>query len=553
MKCSMRVHVAAFSLLWCLSVSARTKLDHKKLNSIEAEETLPAQCPVGRKMCRLCEDPDSQVPDMPGESSKERRLMNLIEELSTEQCFETYAHVQQELLQRLEKDKVFEDFTNGDHWSTQAWDAYKSKEDSVFDRVEQHKLNGENKLNLYAEQFLKAHGVDHQTYTEKWLFEETGEDIQLEKVLENPTFEDFTGVYDIKPMTAYVASKMIIDEADFMGMYDLSTKAVPEQQGTYAGIDAAMGEDAVAQTSLAQTSTGASDNAERSEKSVVYERQDSNPVQPCGCVDGRVQPHALGHGQILQFRLRRENVIQYMDSSHVSSNLKRLIPEIPHEPIYIFTASENGIMRFHPWGGIQRKLWHALGDSETTEGFTKNIAHAGKYGCFCFGVIYKERENYKDVFGKLQKGGRTIVMRYNRWATDNAPIYAMVRQHADERDVSIPAVPTLHGLHLADEKNSTDDNSVKFIIEQALPYFRDIWMDFNGFPTDPTAWVHCIQGDHETCKARNCRVTHLKDDDLSDQEVCIPLGAKAQSSDQDKMLAYRLLSRLKRIVDARAL
>merc|ERR1719313_3172904 len=100
-------------------------------------------------------------------------------------------------------------------------------------------------------------------------------------------------------------------------------------------------------------------------------------------------------------------------------------------------------MRFHPWGGIKRKLWHGYGDSENIEAFPKNIAHAGKYGCFCFGVIYKEKENYLDSSGNFWKGGRTIVMRYNRWATDNAPIYAMVRQRSDDEDRSVPEQESL--------------------------------------------------------------------------------------------------------------
>merc|ERR1712217_311230 len=143
-------------------------------------------------------------------------------------------------------------------------------------------------------------------------------------------------------------------------------------------------------------------------------------------------------GQYLQYRLRRENVIQYLDNSLISLRLKELIPDDPKEPIYVFTASSNGIMRFFPWGGIQRKLWHGYGDSEKAESFPKNIAHAGQYGCFCFGVIYREKTNYADRFGKVQPGGRTVVMRYNRWATDNAPIYAMIRQRDDARDTSVP-------------------------------------------------------------------------------------------------------------------
>mmetsp|Transcript_24224 Transcript_24224/g.69452 ORF Transcript_24224/g.69452 Transcript_24224/m.69452 type:complete len:204 (+) Transcript_24224:170-781(+) len=158
----------------------------------------------------------------------------------------------------------------------------------------------------------------------------------------------------------------------------------------------------------------------------------------CGSSDASVQPHILGSGQYLQFRLRDGNVRQYLNNSLISKRLEQLTPDDPMEPVYIFTASANGVMRFHPCGGIRRKLWYGYGDSERVEAFPKNMVHAVKYGCFCFGVIYREKENYTDSTGTVRKGGRTIVMRYNRWATDNAPIYALVRQRDDERDASVP-------------------------------------------------------------------------------------------------------------------
>lgn len=386
-------------------------------------------------------------------------MVNLIEKLSDESaCFKTYAELQHELLHRVDRDGVFADDS--------ARKEFEAKEESVFSRVDQHKANGENGLNLFAEQFAKVHdGVGHKRFTEQWLLQHTGEEVQLEGVLESPTFKDFVGVYDIMPLTAYVASKMIVDEADFMGVFDLGSKPARQVPGSYIGVaeehDAAVQDEemkslqtcesnrdtakaegeAKAHAAVAEGKSGAA-SCGRSEQpaqaEAVAEGAAAGDGHCCGSSDASVQPHALGSGQYLQFRLRHENVMQYLDNSLVAKRLQNLIPDDPMEPIYIFTASANGIMRFHPWGEIRRKLWHGYGDSERVEAFPKNIAHAGKYGCFCFGVIYREKENYTDSTGTVRKGGRTIVMRYNRWATDNTPIYAMVRQRKDEKDVSVP-------------------------------------------------------------------------------------------------------------------
>eukprot|EP00929_Paragymnodinium_shiwhaense_P027044 TRINITY_DN15965_c0_g1_i8.p1 TRINITY_DN15965_c0_g1~~TRINITY_DN15965_c0_g1_i8.p1 ORF type:complete len:315 (+),score=57.31 TRINITY_DN15965_c0_g1_i8:1162-2106(+) len=168
----------------------------------------------------------------------------------------------------------------------------------------------------------------------------------------------------------------------------------------------------------------------------------------CGCSDKPRDvkvPHALGEGEFLQFKLRYGNVKKYLDDSWISHRLGQVIPDKEGEPIYIFTVSSNGVMRFHPWGGesvsgYTRKLLHGYGDSEGMRQVTllQNLHHAGKFGCFCFGIIYKEKEDYTDSAGKIVPGGRTFVMRYNRWATDNKPIYAMVRQREDQIDTSVP-------------------------------------------------------------------------------------------------------------------
>jgi hypothetical protein len=362
---------------------------------------------------------------------QEKYMANLIEELSAEdytKSFATYATLTRELLRRVDKEKIV------------CPDDYVEKEDSVFDRVEQHMHNGDNHLYKFEEQFQKVHKVDHKTFTERWLLEHTGKAYKLENVIENPSFQDFVGVYDIMPRQAYVASKMIIDEHDFMGVFDLSCNACkPKRSNTYVGVAATSDQDGL-HFDEAEKDELAKHEAEvgTAHKDDPLEDSDQERSEVACCAsDAQVNPHALGTGHYLQFRLRRENVVQYLNDSLTSRKLRGLIPEDPLEPIYVFTASSNGIMRFHPWGGTARKLWHGYGDSASGVAFTQNIGHAAKYGCFCFGVIYKECKNYEDDHGKVRKGGRTIVMRYNRWATDNAPIYAMVRQKEGHENTAL--------------------------------------------------------------------------------------------------------------------
>jgi len=422
-------------------------------------------------------------------------MIELIERLSADDSLQTYQRLQAELLRRVQRDGVL--------MSEDAWNENEAKEDSVFARVDQHWEDGENKLDLYAEQFQKVHGIDHKPFTERWLLEQTGHYVELEKVLEKPSFHDLAGVYDIQPMTAYVASKMIIDDADIMGVFDLgknpSKRKGIRRQGTYQGVaedNSSMGNEQY--TALTQDAS-----ARKLEQNVWQQRAVVNPgkqvfpplakrrqadagmqqnnrapmasTKAICCSTQQVAAHALGQGQFLQFKLRQENVMQYLDNSIIASKLKNLIPDDPKEPIYVFTASENGVMRFHPWGGIQRKLWHGYGDSEQVEAFPINIAHAGKYGCFCFGVIYKERENYADRSGQVQRGGRTIVMRYNRWATDNEPIYAMVRQRADERDISVPTQPSQkeHYERLVGNRVTGIQNNVTGLLSRLLSEATD--------------------------------------------------------------------------------
>ncbi|CAK0883014.1 unnamed protein product, partial [Prorocentrum cordatum] len=115
-----------------------------------------------------------------------------------------------------------------------------------------------------------------------------------------------------------------------------------------------------------------------------------------------------------------ENVEQYMDNSFISIRLRELIPDDPQE------SSANC--------GMGTEIVRAWRRSR------KNIAHAVAHGCFCFGVVYIERGHYRSG----DAGGRTVVMRYNQWATDNAPIYAMIRKPRADKSVPRQASSLAH-------------------------------------------------------------------------------------------------------------
>mmetsp|Transcript_14452 Transcript_14452/g.17253 ORF Transcript_14452/g.17253 Transcript_14452/m.17253 type:complete len:205 (-) Transcript_14452:217-831(-) len=164
------------------------------------------------------------------------------------------------------------------------------------------------------------------------------------------------------------------------------------------------------------------------------------------CGSTKIHPHKLGQGEYLQFKVRKENVEPYANNWIVTQRLLSLAPDDPKTPVYVFTASANGIMRYHPHpesADWRVKLWLGYLDSADLGDFAQNMAHAVKYGCFCFGIIYREKKNYVTSTGKHKKGGRTIIMRYNRWATHNLPMYAFVVQHHDNQDPSVPEQPSM--------------------------------------------------------------------------------------------------------------
>jgi len=102
-----------------------------------------------------------------------------------------------------------------------------------------------------------------------------------------------------------------------------------------------------------------------------------------------------------------------------------ILKHIPGKVVYILTVSTNGIVRFHlPRGrSIFTKLLFAYADSEPGR-FTwfKNMRHAIKYGCYCFGLFFRGQAP-----GSTEKDGtRPVIMRFNRWAESVAPYWAAV-------------------------------------------------------------------------------------------------------------------------------
>ncbi|CAJ1451891.1 unnamed protein product [Effrenium voratum] len=354
-----------------------------------------------------------------------QRMAKLIDDLAIESGhYKNFTALQKEVVHRVQEE-IFQDES--------AKMQYQSREDSVFDYVEQHKLNEENGLNLFAEQFQKVHGQDHLRFTERWFLEEAGWEIQLEGMLEHPTFADFAGVIDMVPMENYGFSKMVIDEADFMGIFDLGNeRSQAKAKSTYAGVESHQFTEAEV----------------REVEAFEVEKARGHPHGPhedkescCGAT--KIHPHKLGQGEYLQFKVRRENVEPYANNWLTTQRLLSLAPADPKTTFYIFTASANGVMRFHPQASDWRMLlWLAYLDSSDLAGLAQNMAHAHKYGCFCFGVVYKEKTNYVTSSGQRKKGGRTIIMRYNRWATDNVPLVAFVVQHHDNQDPSVPTQPS---------------------------------------------------------------------------------------------------------------
>ena len=98
---------------------------------------------------------------------------------------------------------------------------------------------------------------------------------------------------------------------------------------------------------------------------------------------------------------------------------------LPGDLVYILTVSNNGLVRFHlpPDRGIFAKLLFSYADSEKGAfSWLKNLWHAIRYGCYCFGLFFKGQPKDNTDSTKTQP----VLMRYNRWAQGVAPYWAAV-------------------------------------------------------------------------------------------------------------------------------
>ena len=252
-----------------------------------------------RQVPRIAAAASVPVRPMPATSPEQKaaedeRMVKLIEDLAIEKGhYKNFEALQREVVHRVQCDQVFKEES--------AKVQYHDREDSVFDFVEQHKLSEENGLNLYAEQFQKVHGQDHKSFTEKWFLEEAGWEIQLAGVLEHPTYADFEGVSDVVPMENYAVSKLIFDEHDFMGTFNLGCE--PSQlkmKNTYAGVD-----DGSQQFTEAEVQELKAFEATKSAKGKQL-REDKDE---CCCGSTKILPHKLGQGEYLQFKARRAEAL----------------------------------------------------------------------------------------------------------------------------------------------------------------------------------------------------------------------------------------------------
>mmetsp|Transcript_66365 Transcript_66365/g.154216 ORF Transcript_66365/g.154216 Transcript_66365/m.154216 type:complete len:271 (+) Transcript_66365:75-887(+) len=125
--------------------------------------------------------------------------------------------------------------------------------------------------------------------------------------------------------------------------------------------------------------------------------------------------HALGSKVKMHILLKKKKV------RFARTMLAKLIKRIAGDVVYVFTVSENGIVRFHlpPETGTLTKLAFAYADSESFCGFFSNIKHAMTNGCFCLGVFYKEKQG--ETAGTEP---RLVLMRFNRWKKNLAPFWA---------------------------------------------------------------------------------------------------------------------------------
>ncbi len=189
-----------------------------------------------------------------------------------------------------------------------------------------------------------------------------------------PTMGEFAGTYRVAPGSGYVVNAFTIEPQDVVS----ASGAGPEFDAVQAQVDA----------------------------------QD---------------PHNSGVAAYLT--IRKSNV------DFKPGILGTILRNLPGDVVYILTVSNNGIVRFHlpPERSIFTKMLFAYVDSEP--GFfswAKNLWHAIKHGCYCFGLFFRGQP--ADSVEKT--GGAPVLMRYNRWADGITPYWAAVNAPQEANEVA---------------------------------------------------------------------------------------------------------------------
>ena len=284
-------------------------------------------------------------------------------------------------------------------------------------------------LDKVFENFAEMHnGLGHLEKTEQWLSKRPVDGsgkirpFKLKGTLDNANFgRDLMGVWRLAPRDAYIASKMLIEACDFQGIFDeadgfkgkcckIRGRAAPKAATNKITAAKEKATDAAKATAVKAKAA-----AKKAQHPIHGEQPDNSSVTVANRKSVMVAPHTLGTGQYTQYILRNCNVSPfiYKKWGRVARKNYELFDD-PEDVVYVFTCSANGIVRFHlPSDSAMRKLWQAFGDSENQQfnNLTENIKHAGTYGCFCFGIGYREEERYYTPPGakEPEPGGGTIL------------------------------------------------------------------------------------------------------------------------------------------------
>jgi len=218
-------------------------------------------------------------------------------------------------------------------------------------------------------------GCDHKAFAESYITKLMGEEtqIELEGILTDVNDKDLVGTWEVYPRNTWICDKFTVAEEDI------------NETGRLGACDRC---------------------------SVPHVLGGETKWTQCKMKGAATVPHLNGKNPFVK------EMLQFWDPK-----------EDPDKVVYYFTCSHNGVVRYHlPKDGLtlKHKLMHMAVDSELSHGsFLKNLKHSLAYGCFCFGVLYKEKVAYKDN----NEGGRTFMLRYNRWNGSITPYYVMVNSH----------------------------------------------------------------------------------------------------------------------------